>query len=163
MRTSDKERKWMIEYMTPVVGCTIVEVGVGQDEDGEQGFPYLKVRKPATKTAEAEEYTLEVSQDEEGNGPGFLFGLPSPGSSVTTIKLKNGMKVLAYEDGKARRFSKVDAEKELKRVRAMGHNATIRGASGARYIAILADDENVCRYCGEIPEDCECDRGKGGK
>ena len=24
-------------------------------------------------------YNVEVSQDEEGNGPGFLFGLPVPG------------------------------------------------------------------------------------
>ena len=142
-RTSDKERKWMIEYLTPVVGCTIIEVGVTEADEFGDAFPYLKVRKPATKTAEAEEFTLEVSRDEEGNGPGHLFGLPSPGSSVTTIKLKNGMTVLAYEDGKARRFSKADAAKELKRVQAMGHNATIRKSkpSGDHFIMILADKE----------------------
>jgi hypothetical protein len=139
----DIERKWIIDYMTPAIGCTIVEVGVGEDEEGEQGFPYLKLRRPATKTAEAEEFTLEVSQDEEGNGPGHLFGLPSPGSSVTTIKLKNGLRVLAYDDGKPKRFSRADAQKELKEVRGMGHNAQIRKAqpSGNHYIAILEDDE----------------------
>lgn len=142
-RTSDKERKWMIEYLTPAVGCTIFEVGVTEADECGDAFPYLKIRRAATGTTEAEEFTLEVSRDEEGNGPGHLFGLPSPGSSVTTIKLKNGMTVLAYEDGKARRFSKADAAKELKRVQAMGHNATIRKSkpSGDHFIMILADKE----------------------
>ena len=137
------ERKWMIDYLTPAVGCTIIEIGVGEDEEGEEGYPYLKLRKPATATAEAEEYTLEVSRDEEGNGPGYLFGLPSPGSSVTTIKLKNGLRVLAWEDGKPKRFSRADAGKEIERVRGMGHKAKIRRSqpSGNNYIEILPDEE----------------------
>jgi murein tripeptide amidase MpaA len=62
---------------------------------------------------------------------------------VTTIKLKNGLKVLAYEDGKPKRYSRADAEKELKNVRAKGHNAQIRKAkpSGDHFIAILDDEE----------------------
>jgi hypothetical protein len=62
---------------------------------------------------------------------------------VTTIKLKNGMKVLAWDDGKAKRFSSADARKELERVRGMGHNAKIRVAkpSGNRYVEILPDKE----------------------
>lgn len=140
---SDKERKWMIEYLTPAVGCTIFEVGVTEADECGDAFPYLKIRRAATATTEAEEFTLEVSRDEEGNGPGHLFGLPSPGSSVTTIKLKNGMNVLAYEDGKARRFSKADAAKELLRVQGLGHNAKVRIArdTGNRYVEILPDKE----------------------
>lgn len=143
MRTSDTARKWMIEYLTPAVGCTIYEVGVTEADECGDSFPYLKIRRAATKTAEAEEFTLEVSRDEEGNGPGHLFGLPSPGSSVTTIKLKNGMKVLAWEDGKPRRFSRSDAAKELKVVKDKGHNAKIVRArpSGDHFISILADDD----------------------
>jgi hypothetical protein len=142
-KRKDTERKWMIEYLTPAVGCTITEVGVTEADEFGDAFPYLKIRRAATATAEAEEFTLEVSRDEEGNGPGHLFGLPSPGSSVTTIKLKNGLKVLAYDDGKPKRFSKADALKEVKEVRSMGHNAAIRKAmpSGNHYIAILEDDE----------------------
>jgi hypothetical protein len=141
-RTSDKERKWMIEYMTPMVGTTITEVGVTEADEFGSAYPYFKTRKPATATAEAEEMTIEVSQDEEGNGPGFLFGLPSPGTSVTTIKLKNGIKVLAWEDGKPKRFSRADAAKELKLVQGMGHTAKIRKArpSGDHFIEILADE-----------------------
>ncbi len=140
---SDKERKWMTDYLTPVVGCTIIEVGVGETDEFGSAFPYLKVRKPATKYQEAEEYTLEVSQDEEGNGPGFLFGLPTPGTSVTTIKLKNGIKVLAWGDAKPKRFSRADAIKELKKVKDKGHNAKIRKAqpSGDHFIEILPDEE----------------------
>jgi hypothetical protein len=139
----DIERKWMIEYMTPAVGCTIYEVGVTEDDEFGDAFPYLKIRRAATATAEAEEFTLEVSRDEEGNGPGHLFGLPSPGSSVTTIKLKNGMKVLAWDDAKPKRFSKADALKEVKQVRDKGHNAKIVRArpSGDHFISILEDDE----------------------
>jgi hypothetical protein len=142
-KRKDTERKWMIEYLTPAVGCTITEVGVTEADEFGDAFPYLKIRRAATATAEAEEFTLEVSRDEEGNGPGHLFGLPSPGSSVTTIKLKNGLKVLAYEDGKPKRYSRADAEKELKNVRAKGHNAQIRKAkpSGDHFIAILDDEE----------------------
>ena len=137
------ERTWMIAYLTPAVGCTIIEIGVGEDEEGEEGYPYLKLRRPATRTAEAEEMTIEVSQDEEGNGPGFLFGLPSPGSSVTTIKLKNGIKVLAWDDGKPKRFTRSDAAKELKTVKDKGHNAKIVRArpSGDHFISILEDEE----------------------
>lgn len=87
--------------------------------------------------------TIEVSQDEEGNGPGFLFGLPSPGTSVTTIKLKNGIKVLAWDDAKPKRFTRADAIKELKTVKDKGHNAKIRKArpSGDHFIEILPDEE----------------------
>ena len=142
-RHSDKERKWMIEYMTPVVGGTITEVGVTEADEFGSAFPYVIVKKPATKTAQAQEFKLEVSQDEEGNGPGFLFGLPSPGSSVTTIKLKNGIVVLAWEDGKAKRFTRSDASAELERVKGMGHNAKIVRArpSGDHFISILPDEE----------------------
>jgi hypothetical protein len=142
-RTSDKERKWMIEYMTPMVGTTITEVGVTEADEFGSAYPYFKTRKPATATAEAEEMTIEVSQDEEGNGPGFLFGLPTPGTSVTTIKLKNGIKVLAWDDGKPKRFTRADAVKELETVKGKGHNAKIRKArpSGDHFIEILPDEE----------------------
>jgi len=169
MSHEETERKWMIDYLTPAVGCTIIEVGVGKDDGCSGAFPYLKLRKPGTKTAAAQEFKLEVSQDEEGNGPGFLFGLPSPGSSVTTIKLKSGLIVLAHEDGMPKRFTKADAEEELKKVEGMGHKAMIHKLGESRYVGILDDTPeqpsveeavNRCRYCGEIPEDYECGRGK---
>ena len=72
-----------------------------------------------------------------------MFGLPTPGTSVTTVKLKNGIKVLAWDDGKPKRFTRSDAAKELETVKGKGHNAKIVRArpSGDHFISILEDDD----------------------
>lgn len=60
--------------------------------DGGAEFPAFTVRTPA-----GDVFTVEVSRDEEGNGPGFLFGLPTPGSvmkAIIEIELGNA----AFED-----------------------------------------------------------------
>jgi len=53
---------WLKKYLKPLVGRKITKVAVSED-----GFPQI-ILDDGTK--------LEVSRDEEGNGPGFLFGLP---------------------------------------------------------------------------------------
>ena len=62
---------WEKKYVSALKGGKIVSTGVTSD-----GFPYFEVEKGrgATKV----KYRVEVSQDPEGNGPGFLFGLPMP-------------------------------------------------------------------------------------
>lgn len=55
---------WLRTYIAPLKGRTIKGVGVSDD-----GFPYFDLDDGSR---------IEVSQDEEGNGPGFLFGLPRP-------------------------------------------------------------------------------------
>lgn len=69
------QSEWWGKYLAPLVGATITDaVGKAQDDGfGEEVWPTLTVR-----TKDGEEFDLEVSQDEEGNGPGFLFGLPTP-------------------------------------------------------------------------------------
>lgn len=62
------QKAWTKRYMAALVGGTIEKTGVTPD-----GFPFFVVREKTGKRL-----TIEVSQDEEGNGPGFLFGLPSP-------------------------------------------------------------------------------------
>lgn len=63
---------WLEDYLRPLVGAEIVGVDV-HVEDEYEAWPRLTVRlRNGTKL------TLEVSRDEEGNGPGFLFGLPIP-------------------------------------------------------------------------------------
>lgn len=57
-------------YMKALVGCTIIATGATID-----GFPFF-----VASDEHGVEYKCEVSQDEEGNGPGFLFGLPMPRS-----------------------------------------------------------------------------------
>lgn len=61
-------------YYKQLEGATIQSVEVLPDEyDDFIMWPTLKV-----KLADGSDVTLEVSQDEEGNGAGFLFGLPFP-------------------------------------------------------------------------------------
>jgi len=62
-----RHRAWTKKYLGALVGMTITAVGTGRD-----GFPYFKARDRA-----GNEVTCEISCDPEGNGPGFLFGLPA--------------------------------------------------------------------------------------
>ena len=64
-----EQKKWIKKYLTPLVGGTITRVGCNSEE-----YPTITVKVPG----EMEPYLLEISQDEEGNGPGFVFGLPMP-------------------------------------------------------------------------------------
>ena len=66
-----KQNEWLQSYLKTMVGGTIKSVGVTDD-----GFPFFVVQKGR------DSYTVEVSQDEEGNGPGFLFGLPVPAADA---------------------------------------------------------------------------------
>jgi hypothetical protein len=67
--TADKV-KWGKKYFGGMVGLTIMDVRMDVDEYGEV-WPIL-----IAQDKQGDKYTLEVSQDPEGNGPGFIFGLP---------------------------------------------------------------------------------------
>jgi hypothetical protein len=56
--------EWTKKYLKPIVGKKIVKVDVSED-----GFPQIFLNDGTT---------LEISRDEEGNGAGFIFGLPNP-------------------------------------------------------------------------------------
>jgi hypothetical protein len=62
-------------YYRQLEGATVVQfVGVVPDELEEWiAFPTLVVRLKDGSICE-----LEISQDPEGNGGGFIFGLPTP-------------------------------------------------------------------------------------
>ncbi|HVX32598.1 MAG TPA: hypothetical protein VHA80_05595 [Solirubrobacterales bacterium] len=62
---------WIRRYLAPLVGARITEVVVFASG------PYFCCRISAA-LADGGSVTLEVDRDEEGNGPGFLFGLPAP-------------------------------------------------------------------------------------
>lgn len=70
--TDDIQTRWNEGYYSQLNGAKIVRfMGTLKDEFGGEGFPQFEVLMPdGTRT------TLEVSQDSEGNGGGFLFGLP---------------------------------------------------------------------------------------
>jgi hypothetical protein len=52
-------------YYKQLLGRKIINIGCTED-----GFWYFKLDNGLQ---------IEISCDEEGNGPGFLFGLPHPG------------------------------------------------------------------------------------
>jgi len=75
MTTTTKDttqQRWNAGYYSALNGATIVRfLGTDEDEFGGRGFPMFEV-----KLANGELVEVVVSQDEEGNGGGFLFGLP---------------------------------------------------------------------------------------
>lgn len=71
---SHPDAEFLREYLKPLVGGTITSVGVNEEDDNgfAEAWPKITVKKGA------QTYELEISRDEEGNGPGFVFGLPLP-------------------------------------------------------------------------------------
>ena len=67
------QQKWCQKYYEQLVGAKIVKVESVIDD--EMGWPEVWTRIHA-ESATGEQIVLEISRDEEGNGPGFLFGLP---------------------------------------------------------------------------------------
>lgn len=67
-------KDWLERYLQPLVDGKITAVEA-LEEDGKV-WPRIIVK------TDTEEYTLEISRDEEGNGPGFVFGLPNPDAVV---------------------------------------------------------------------------------
>lgn len=69
-----KQEEWTRLYYGSLVGAKCVGVEAETD-NSEYGFgdcwPKLIFEHP-----KGGRFTVEVSRDEEGNGPGFLFGLP---------------------------------------------------------------------------------------
>lgn len=69
-----KQEEWTRLYYGSLVGAKCVGVEAETD-DSEYGFgecwPRLLFEHPTMG-----KFSVEVSRDEEGNGPGFLFGLP---------------------------------------------------------------------------------------
>ena len=67
-----EEREFYTNYYTTLVGGQIADFTLTLGEGELWPTFTVKVGKNT--------YTIEVSQDEEGNGAGFLFGLPTPKS-----------------------------------------------------------------------------------
>lgn len=69
--TVDQQKFWAKYYGT-LIGATVQSVQIREDDEG-QFWPVIKFHHPEVGNIE-----VEVSRDEEGNGPGFLFGLTIP-------------------------------------------------------------------------------------
>jgi len=67
------EQQWMKGYYGSAVGLTITRFEIVEDDT----LGYVEYW-PAFIAVDSDgvEYRLELSRDPEGNGPGFMFGLP---------------------------------------------------------------------------------------
>lgn len=70
---AEAEVTFLSRYYGQLKGATIVDVLAGIDDSmgHVEVWPTLKIR-----LASGDEVQVEVSRDPEGNGPGFLMGLP---------------------------------------------------------------------------------------
>lgn len=70
MTNEEKVEEWTKLYYGSLVDCTCTGVSAKVDEYGDC-WPTLVFEHPEKGKLE-----IEISCDEEGNRPGFLFGLP---------------------------------------------------------------------------------------
>lgn len=61
-------KQYMDEILAPLVGATVIATGGVIDTDEHQCWPVIRLR-----TADGRILQMEISQDEEGNGPGHPF------------------------------------------------------------------------------------------
>lgn len=64
---SHPSAEYMLRYLQPLVGCKVEAV-----KDSGDGFVSLVFERAGEK------YCCMLSSDEEGNVPGWLYGLPRP-------------------------------------------------------------------------------------
>jgi hypothetical protein len=65
------EERWNAGYYAQLEGATILKFLGTEPEFASRGFPRF-----SAKLKNGEVVELVLSQDEEGNGGGFMFGLP---------------------------------------------------------------------------------------
>lgn len=66
------------KYFGQLVGAEILAFKMAVDPDEGDFWPTFLV-----KLASGERIEIEISQDEEGNGPGFIFGLANPNETAS--------------------------------------------------------------------------------
>lgn len=64
---------WLRGYYSALINCRVVDVKVNAqiDDYSEELWPVI-----VFEDANGEQFECEISRDPEGNGPGFMFGLP---------------------------------------------------------------------------------------
>lgn len=73
----DSGIKFYADYFGQLVGAEILGFKMAVDPDEGDYWPTFLVKLKSGEMVE-----IELSQDEEGNGPGFIFGLARPGETI---------------------------------------------------------------------------------
>ena len=70
------EMNYLRGYYGQLIGATVVGIKMSIEQDQEYGDPlFAKVWPLIIFEKDGQEYRCEISRDEEGNGPGYMFGL----------------------------------------------------------------------------------------
>lgn len=70
------EMNYLRGYYGQLIGATVVGIKMNIEQDQEYGDPlFAKVWPIIIFEKDGQEYRCEISRDEEGNGPGYMFGL----------------------------------------------------------------------------------------
>jgi len=70
------EMNYLRGYYGQLIGATVVGIKMNIEEDQENGDPlFAQVWPMIIFEKDGQEYRCELSRDEEGNGPGYMFGL----------------------------------------------------------------------------------------
>lgn len=69
--TKTTQERWLAGYYKHLVGSRIINVAVKTPDDFGDVWTTITI-----EDADGNIFDLELSRDEEGNGPGFIFGLP---------------------------------------------------------------------------------------
>jgi hypothetical protein len=74
-----EENKYMNKYYSALKGAIITDTKMSEPEPGEDTDGWYESYPTLHATLQdGTEVILEISRDPEGNGPGFIFGLPVP-------------------------------------------------------------------------------------
>jgi len=76
------EMNYLRGYYGQLIGATVVGIKMNFEEDAEGGDPlFAQVWPMIIFEKDGQEYRCELSRDEEGNGPGYMFGLNQTSNS----------------------------------------------------------------------------------
>lgn len=87
LKSTVREMNYYHGYYGQLIGAKVVGVKVSAHNDDEYGDLYqYEVWPSIIFEKDGVEYSCEISRDEEGNGPGFMFGLNSVRNSDEFLK-----------------------------------------------------------------------------
>lgn len=80
-----QQADWYGKYYGQLTGATILQTIIGIDPEFGDVWPNFKV-----KLENGDELEIQIQRDEEGNGPGFISGIPMPGSDTQGNRRETG-------------------------------------------------------------------------
>lgn len=92
--TTNIDEAWARAYYGQLQGMKITGIVTQWDEESRDTWVRL-IAERTNENGSIERFSLEISQDAEGNGPGFLFGLPS----VRSVRQPDGSWAIETEKG----------------------------------------------------------------